>query len=466
VLVRLRVKLDNFEAKCKRQLDLLRSAHSDIAAGEHELVVGALRLFMKKTGADPDALFKQLCGDAQEISLRNFKQFLATLQELQVHSDHLEIGLGRYTSGIGKLVFVQMLQDHLVCESETPLTDIPELKDSHTIRNLDSGEIVEVLEAGKLDEAVGVSRVRCRAVRDDTRGWATLRNNQGAVLLRRIPKPYFACFEETAMSEGFARSSATVCILKPGEVVEHTQGPLKEPSQEMQRIRGRSAKDGKTGWVTLREADGSAMFHSTKALVCRAPVTMTTAFDVNQGSAIRKVDIGEAFDIVEGPARDEENQLTRVKAKSKHDAMEGWITMEGNQGSVLLEANDQYYVCRRATNLENDVLVGSAMQRRVDEGEFIELLEGPQTLMKPGLTRLRVRDPRSKREGWLTLSSSNMRAWSPRYRCSSPISLQDVVEVGASKVLRRVEAGEVLEALDIPSEVAGLLRIRARAEKD
>ena len=74
---------------------------------------------------------------------------------------------------------------------------------------------------------------------------------------------------------------------------------------------------------------------------------MTTDFDFNQGSAIRKVELGEAFDIVEGPARDAESQLTRVKARSKRDAMEGWITMEGHQGSTFLEENDQYFVCRR-----------------------------------------------------------------------------------------------------------------------
>jgi len=465
VLVKLRVKLDNFEAKCKKQLDALRAAHAEIATAAHEMVVGALRAHMQKTGSARDALFKQLSGDAQEVPLKRFTDFLKTLDELNVHGDHLEMGLQRYAAGISKVCFLQMLQDYWKCVREIAMTNTSEVKDSKTLRKIDPDEVVEVLEAGRVNETIGVARVRCRALLDSLEGWVTLRGNQGTVFLECVPKPYSACQEETSITESFDRFSLEVGVMKPGEVVETIQGPKQEGSQEMQRIRGKASKDSKVGWATLKDVGMSASFELARLLVCRSSVAMTTSFDISQGKAIRMLDVGEALEVMEGPTEDEGKQLRRVKARAKRDAKEGWVTMQGNAGTVYIEQSDRHYLCKRGTMLESEMSSGSAVVRKLEEGESFELLEGPQTLEKPGETRVKVRYPREGKEGWLTLSSSNMRPWQPRYKCTAQTVLHEALEL-TSKVVRTVQPGEFLEALDTPIDASGVLRVRVRTEKD
>lgn len=59
-----------------------------------------------------------------------------------------------------------------------------------------------------------------------------------------------------------------------------------------------------------------------------------------------------------------------------------------------------------------------------------------------------------------------MEQWSPSYTCKAPIDLFEDVECAKSK--RKLESGEMLEALEPPtlSKDTGAVRIRLRAESD
>lgn len=67
---------------------------------------------------------------------------------------------------------------------------------------------------------------------------------------------------------------------------------------------------------------------------------------------MRKLDIGEAFEVIEGPKTDEVRSLTRVKARTKNDGKEGWVTLKGNQGKAYAEESDKHYICKLAVPLE------------------------------------------------------------------------------------------------------------------
>jgi len=71
-------------------------------------------------------------------------------------------------------------------------------------------------------------------------------------------------------------------------------------------------------------------------------VTKTIAFtdicEIQTCKTLKKANIGDVLEMLEGPVKDEASGITRIRAKAlKGDACEGWVTLSGNQGSDFLE---------------------------------------------------------------------------------------------------------------------------------
>jgi len=66
---------------------------------------------------------------------------------------------------------------------ETVMTDGVSVAESKTVRRLAKGELIEVVEFGKLDETLGVKRLKGKAKLDGALGWITLEGNQGTAFL-------------------------------------------------------------------------------------------------------------------------------------------------------------------------------------------------------------------------------------------------------------------------------------------
>merc|ERR1719491_94299 len=89
-----------------------------------------------------------------------------------------------------------MTQCYYKCAKDVALTTSFDVKESKTTRKLLVGELIEVLESKKGDDAIGLQRVRCRALSDLKEGWATLTGNQGTAFMEKCSKPYYCCEEE------------------------------------------------------------------------------------------------------------------------------------------------------------------------------------------------------------------------------------------------------------------------------
>jgi len=67
-------------------------------------------------------------------------------------------------------------------------------------------------------------------------------------------------------------------------------------------------------------------------------IAFTDVLDITKCKTMRKADVGEILELIEGPVTDEENGITRIRAKSTKDPpASGWVTLAGNQGGVFLE---------------------------------------------------------------------------------------------------------------------------------
>merc|ERR1719222_985394 len=96
----------------------------------------------------------------------------------------------------------------------------------------------------------------CRSFKDNQQGWVTVRGNQGTAFLERAMKPYVLVQAAAPWSEGCKADSAKMRDLRPGELLEVIEGPRPEPAREVARVRGKCAKDGKVGWLSMNDAEG------------------------------------------------------------------------------------------------------------------------------------------------------------------------------------------------------------------
>jgi len=467
-LIKLKVKAGALESRCKKHLAALGSAKKLVSHDALLAVKGALRAHAMEKGVKADDLFAQLGGKDGLVPPAALRKFVEQLPGLSLKAAQLDLAFGRLAAGVAKGALAEMAQEFQRCVKDIAITSAFVVKGSKTLRKLAPGELIEVLEGVQVDEATGLTRVRCRALLDLREGWTTLQGNQGSLFMEAAGKPYLCCEEAAALSSAFESTSQEVRRVEPGEVFEVLEGPRKEDPLECVRIRGKCPKDGKIGWCTLKDAAGVPNLELARLLVCKSSIAITTTFDIGAGKAIRKLEQGETLEILEGPEEDKSRGLLRVKAKATTDDKEGWVTMKGNQGTSYAEESRKHYVVKRGVPLEKSTASDSATIRMLEVGEALELTDGPKTETKEGCHRVRGRSLAGGAEGWLTVTAKSFQPWAPRLRVAQASVLGDVVAIKEAKTVRKLEADEVVEVLEAPAleKESGAIRVRVIAEKD
>merc|ERR1711972_299736 len=122
---------------------------------------------------------------------------------------------------------------------------------STSLRKLEVGDVLEAVEGPAKEEEVGVQRMKCKAVSDNTIGWVTLAGNQGTAFLAPGGNMY-SCVKDTVLTDGLSVSdSKTVRRISKGEVLEVLEFGKRDDSVGVQRVRARAKQDGATGWITV-----------------------------------------------------------------------------------------------------------------------------------------------------------------------------------------------------------------------
>eukprot|EP00927_Polykrikos_kofoidii_P084335 TRINITY_DN8855_c0_g2_i1.p1 TRINITY_DN8855_c0_g2~~TRINITY_DN8855_c0_g2_i1.p1 ORF type:complete len:1963 (+),score=523.65 TRINITY_DN8855_c0_g2_i1:91-5979(+) len=469
VINKLRVRVSSLETKCKKQMVALTEARKKVEGDAYEAVAAVLRGISKANNLTTEALFNQLSVGREEISVESLKTFLSASSDSTLKDSQVNLGLNRFSScGVSRLALSAMRQDFLKCVKDIAITDSLDVKDSKTIRKVSVGEIIEVLDSGIKDEATGLVRVHGRAMIDKMEGWISMRGNQGTPFLEVALKPYYCLLEATPFEKEFASKSAKIRDLLPGEVLEVAEGPRQEPQVEIKRIRGRARKDDKVGWVSESDAQGVFM-EPVKLLVCKQSIALTTAFDISVGKAVRKLEVGEFLEALEDESIDEGRKIVRVKARTLQDKSEGWVTVRGNHGTSYMEASEKLMVCRRRVALDPRLnSTGSTPTRFIEVGELFESTDAPKSETRSGALRVRGRTTCDE-EGWFSLTTKTAQTWSSRYRCEKSTAMShDMSSSATSKAFRKIEVGEIVEAIALPvlEKSTSIIRVRCRAEKD
>lgn len=386
---------------------------------------------------------------------------------LELKPGQLEVGLARYSSGVSRLKALCLLQRFVRCAKDIAVTSGFDVKDGKTLRKLVLDEIAEVLEEERTDEGTGMVRCLVRALADNSEGWVTVRGNQGTTFMEPCPKPFYILDDEVQVQAGFSSSSAEVRRVRAGEVLELLEGPRREEANEVLRARGRGPSDARDGWVTFKDAAGNEHFEQAKGLyVCRQAIAVTPELDITAGKPIRKLEAGEVMEVV-GEVQTDKKGLQRIKIKTKKDALEGYVTLKGNQGTAFVEDSDKHFICKVAVPLEQRFQSGSPLIRSLEVGEVFEIKDAPKAETKEGASRLRGRNLADGSEGWFNGPSEITSPWSPAYVCKQSTAVTDGLDISTT-ALRKLEVGEKLEALDTPAvePTSGLMRVRLRCERD
>jgi len=203
------------------------------------------------------------------------------------------------------------------------------------------------------------------------------------------------------------------------------------------------------------------------------PIAITSEFEISKGKSLRKAELGETLEVLEGPKTDEKLGMARVKARSLNDNLEGWITLKGNQGTPFLKEKPKpyYTTCKKEVVLSRDIR-GAEEVRKLRLDEVLELLEGPKKETFEPAMRVRAKAALDEKMGWLTTTDKFgvvcAEADGKQYTCTAAIAMTDNLDIKACKVLRKLAVGELFVAVEGPIEEAeaGVTRVKGRALKD
>jgi len=166
-------------------------------------------------------------------------------------------------------------------------------------------------------------------------------------MFMRLIRLYMKVVKETVMTaEMSIKDSKAMRRLELDEVVEVLQGPMKDDTVDVHRIRARVMTDGTEGFVTIAGNHGTMFLKEGGSLFKVLKETILTEsfeLDADKESSrklkdtTRKLKEGELLEVHEWPRKEEKSGLIRMKAKARSDGVVGWITTTGNTGTVFVE---------------------------------------------------------------------------------------------------------------------------------
>lgn len=204
----------------------------------------------------------------------------------------------------------------------------PELQESDDAGlGLHRGEVIEVLEGPRRSSPREVVRIRGKAARDGAVGWLT--STVGSAILETVR--LFVCKGSIAITSAFDISSGSaVRKLEPGELVELLEEPMIDQERKLTRVRIRCKTDAKEAWATIKGSQGTVFLEETaKHNVVKQAIVLESTLEPGS-KEIRTLEVGEAFEILEGPVSHSTKRNACIKGRvvGSGGSRTGWIAVE------------------------------------------------------------------------------------------------------------------------------------------
>eukprot|EP00929_Paragymnodinium_shiwhaense_P092567 TRINITY_DN5251_c0_g1_i1.p1 TRINITY_DN5251_c0_g1~~TRINITY_DN5251_c0_g1_i1.p1 ORF type:complete len:2225 (-),score=881.17 TRINITY_DN5251_c0_g1_i1:74-6748(-) len=484
-LEQLRTEASNIDKGSDKQLKTAREACARLGEGLLSTAVDALRAHLRSAGTSAEACFDELAeqpADATENSqprlpVAKLSKRMQEVPDLKLTVDEVKLACARLEAlggTVSRVQFLQKLQVYYKCVRPITLTNTLDIKTSKALRQVQVGEVLEEVDGATGESNSGVNRIRARAVTDGVTGWISLKGNQGTAFLEACEKPFMVCTQDMQLHSEL-RSGADAPpkrAVKAEEVLEVRSGPKEDTQRPIRRLRVKACRDGASGWFTCEDSDGQRYAEASKKIyVVTQTIALTNVEDIKVSKVLRKLEPKETIEALDDAPQGA--GLTRVRAKTSKDGLVGWITIKGTAGTIYCEESSNFHTMLRASTLQkkfksSECTAPDSSIRALEEGEVVEVLEGPKKEEFQGRKRLEVRCLSDGAAGWVTVEGTSLKPWSSRYKCAAGTVIQDRQAVRQSSTRRRLEAGEIVDVLDgpVPDPETGVMRVCARTQKD
>jgi hypothetical protein len=144
----------------------------------------------------------------------------------------------------------------------------------------------------------------------------------------------------------------------------------------------------------------------------------TNGVDLKASSPVRRLEVGEQCEVIEGPVFDKEAEVPRVHVRMMKDDVEGWATPVGNQGTVFLQESALTMKVVKETILTSTFAIAGTEEakeqsrklkdntRKLKVGEILEVKEWMKKEESSGLMRMKVKAKADGQMGWATAVGS------------------------------------------------------------
>lgn len=461
-------KVEAGAVRRENALKAITAACKAIAETALASIIKALREESQKESSSLEALFDKLAGGSDAISQEAISAHAASLEIADLKAEHAKLACRQISNGsISRRSFMELLEKYYIVVKEVAMSAAFDLGKEKPVRKTEVNEIFQMLEGPMVSEALQVTRIRGRSLKDNSEGWVTICGNKGTPFLKETGKPYYACSRDVPLESTVEGGGELLRQLRTEEIVELIEGPRVVQSEfsDVLRARVKASKDGAQGFLVTRDQMGTVFAElSDKYYQVTQPTGLTDSFEVSSCKLVRKLAINEVFVALGEVREDEEKGIKRVEAKALKDGLTGWVAITGAKaGTVYAKPSPKYYEVRRETALSKQATGLGVAVRNLEEGEIVEVLVGPKAEKAETPMRMKGRTITDGVVGWLPFTGA--RACRPYYKCKKATSMTESSATDAA-VVRELDIHEILEPLAAPEVVGETMRFRGRAERD
>lgn len=255
-----------------------------------------------------------------------------------------------------------------------------------------------------------------------------------------------------------------------------TRGPWHEAAQEMAKLR-RQLQECEKATSKASDEVRKACQELSALLLEKASGALRASLQERGVSAL------DAFKQLAGDAEEvPDEKLGQHLAELPGlglSAEQSKLLLQRHGGSVgrrgFLALVERYAKCVREVTMTSDLAIkGSSTLRKAGVGEFMEVLEGPQSDSDNGVVRVRVRALSDEVKGWVSVKGNQGTAYledlkmRPCYMAVQAFALQNGFASEESAEVCTVKPGEVVEILDGPrrEQLGNAKRAKVKAISD